>query len=157
MHDSGYYDGYYGEHKSQVRQCEAYIGNNSSHIAELETQLSEAQKQLEDVKSIRLWNKQFLMERAALQKALKEKDTNLAELRTELESTKAELESGKSLADMVCRMRREGKNDEEIAVYLHDGGKWCSQAQVGALLHADETRVAAESMSQRARRLLGKA
>ena len=64
------------------------------------------------------------MERAALQKSLKEKILNLAELRTELESTKAELESGKSLADMVCRMRREGKNDEEIAVYLHDGGKW---------------------------------
>ena len=94
------------------------------------------------------------------------KDSRIAELEKEVAELKEQLAAkleqtmasdGKSLADVVCRMRREGKTDEEIAAHLNDNGKWCSYAQVGALLHADETRVAAESMSQRARRLLGKA
>lgn len=123
----------------------------------LESQLAEAQKKIEDVEGVRRWNKQFLTERAELQSSLEEKDARIAELEKELAAVKAVLENGKSLADAVCRMRREGKTDEAIAAYLHDDGKWCSQAQVGALLHADGTRVAADSMNQRARRLLGKA
>lgn len=63
----------------------------------------------------------------------------------------------KGLPSVVCKLRREGKSDEEIAACLYDGGTWCTQAQIGALLHADDSRVASESMQQRARRLLGKA
>lgn len=57
----------------------------------------------------------------------------------------------------ICSMRREHKTEEEIAKFLYDNGKWCSQSQIGALLHIEENRVASDSMTQRARRLLGKA
>lgn len=100
------------------------------------------------------------------------KQTQVTELYSELEAAQCrikELEQliltaknksvcdGKGLSALVCHMRREGKTDEEIAAYLHDDGTWCTQAQVGALLHVDENRIASESMQQRARRLLGKA
>ncbi len=87
------------------------------------------------------------------------RNTRIAALEAELAAAKAEpattLENGKSLADVVCRMRQQGKTDEEIAAYLYDGGKWCSQAQVGALLHADENRIKNDSMKKAERRLLG--
>lgn len=92
------------------------------------------------------------------------------ELRAELEATKKQLVAleavqkaessrcdGKGFLPVVCRMRRDGKSEEDIAAFLYGDGTWFSYAQVGALLHPDESRVAADSMQQRARRLLGKA
>jgi hypothetical protein len=61
---------------------------------------------------------------------------------------------GVGLCRMVCDMKHQGKSDNEIAEILHDGGKWCSIAQIGALLHKDETRVAADSMKKQGSRLL---
>lgn len=81
----------------------------------------------------------------------------IRELEKKLSDAAAQPHDDKGLSGLVCRMRREGKSDEEIAAYLYDGGTWCTQAQIGALLHADDSRVASESMQQRARRLLGKA
>jgi hypothetical protein len=61
----------------------------------------------------------------------------------------------------ICRMvwdwRREGKTEREIAELLYDDGKWCSLAQIGALLHNDDSRISADSMKKYAARLLGKA
>lgn len=56
----------------------------------------------------------------------------------------------------ICRMRRNGTSEEELANFLYNSGDWFSYAQIGALLHTEETKVAQESMGQRARRLLGK-
>ena len=81
----------------------------------------------------------------------------IEELEKRLSVEVPKLNEGKGLSGLVCKLRREGKSDEEIADYLYDGGTWCTQAQIGALLHADDSRVASESMQQRARRLLGKA
>jgi hypothetical protein len=61
---------------------------------------------------------------------------------------------GVGLCRVVCYMRRQGKSDHEIAEILHDGGRWCSIAQIGALLHRDETRVSADSMKKQGSRLL---
>lgn len=90
----------------------------------------------------------------------KKKEARIAELEQEITANSVGGTAacdGKGLPSVVCRMRRKGKTDEEIAAHLHAGGSWCSHAQVGALLHTDDTSVAARSMSQRARRLLGKA
>jgi len=60
------------------------------------------------------------------------------------------------LCRMVCDWRREGKTELEIAEILYDNGKWCSLAQIGALLHNDNTRISADSMKKNASRLLAK-
>lgn len=82
--------------------------------------------------------------------------SRIEELEEKLSDATTQPHDGKGLSGLVCKMRREGKSDEEIAAYLHDDGKWCTQAQVGALLHVDGNRIASGSMQQRARRLLGK-
>lgn len=97
------------------------------------------------------------------------KDTRIAELEAQLTEVQKQLteaqqtapatsplDNDNSLAAMVCKMRYAGKEEEEIAAHLYDDGEWCTQSQVGALLHADESRVVSSSMQQRARRLLGK-
>jgi hypothetical protein len=58
------------------------------------------------------------------------------------------------LSRMVCDWRRGGKTEQEIATLLYDNGKWCSIAQIGALLHRENTRVNADSMKKYAARLL---
>lgn len=92
-----------------------------------------------------------------LESALLERNAQIADLERQLSIATDIMNKNRGLAGKVCDMRREGKSDEEIAAYLYDGGTWCTQAQIGALLHADDSRVASESMQQRARRLLGKA
>lgn len=83
--------------------------------------------------------------------------SKIGELEKKLSDATTQPHNDKGLSGLVCKLRREGKSDEEIAAYLYDGGTWCTQAQIGALLHADDSRVASASMQQRARRLLGKA
>lgn len=51
--------------------------------SDLESQLAEAQKQLEELEGVRRWNKQFLTEREELRKSLKEKDARIEELETQ--------------------------------------------------------------------------
>lgn len=63
---------------------------------------------------------------------------------------------GHGLCSRVITMRQEGKTEEEIAAMLHDSGKWCSVAQVGALLYRGD-RVSRDAMQKHAQRLLGKA
>ena len=60
------------------------------------------------------------------------------------------------LCRMVCDWRQERKTEREIAAMLYDNGKWCSLAQIGALLHRDDTRISADSMKKYASRLLEK-
>jgi hypothetical protein len=146
-------------HKKRMEEESSFMADVpfGDDFSELKAQLAEAQKKVEDVEGVRRWNKQFLAERAELRNYLAEKDSRIAELEKELAAVKARLENDKGLSAVVCRMRRGGKTDEEIAFFLSDGGGWCSDAQVGALLHHDENRVASSSMQQRARRLLGKA
>jgi hypothetical protein len=55
---------------------------------------------------------------------------------------------GKGLPALVCRLRREGKSEKEIYDHLYGNEKWCSQVQIGALLHPDESKIAGESMRQ---------
>ena len=57
---------------------------------------------------------------------------------------------------MICDWRREGKTEPEIAALLYDNGRWCSLAQIGALLHNDNSRISADSMKKHASRLLAK-
>ena len=66
---------------------------------------------------------------------------------------------GKGLPAVVCRLRREGKDEKEIAEYLSDKGQWCSNPQVGALLHENTaiSGVTADTMTKYAQRLLNKA
>lgn len=94
----------------------------------------------------------------SLSKEIKNKNERIEILERQLQgmSTGTASCDGRGLASIVCRLRREGKTEEELAMHFHDDGKWCSQAQVGALLHPDESMIASESMGQRARRLLGK-
>jgi len=102
-----------------------------------------------------------------LRKELTETRSQVVHLERKITSLEAEIAQiqidtdekrcdGKGLVALVCRMRRE-KKDKEIAAHLYDNGKWCSKAQVGALLHNDDSRIHADSMQQRAKRLLNPA
>lgn len=64
---------------------------------------------------------------------------------------------GHGLCSLVIRMRKEGKTEEEIAAFLSDAGKWCSAAQIGALLYLKEGRVSKDAMQKHGQRLLGTA
>ena len=66
---------------------------------------------------------------------------------------------GKGLPAVVCRLRREGKEEKEITEYLSDKGQWCSNPQVGALLHENTavSGVTSDAMTKYAQRLLDKA
>lgn len=72
----------------------------------------------------------------------------------------SEYHTSEFIATGLCRMvwdwRREGKTEREIAELLYDNGKWCSLAQIGALLHNNDTRISADSMKKYASRLLAK-
>ena len=87
------------------------------------------------------------------QEQLAAAQTRIAELEAQL-SSRADCD-GKGLPAVVCSMRRQQQTDEEIAAHFYDNNTWCSQSQVGALLHPDTARVLGNSMRQRARRLLG--
>lgn len=77
-----------------------------------------------------------------------------------MEHAVSEYHTSEFIATGLCRMvwdwRREGKTEREIAELLYDNGKWCSLAQIGALLHNNDTRISADSMKKYASRLLGK-
>ena len=66
---------------------------------------------------------------------------------------------GKGLPSEVCRLRREGKDEKEIAAHLSDKGQWCSNPQIGALLHENTqvSGVTSDTMTKYAQRLLDKA
>ena len=51
MQDNGYYDGYYEECQSQVRQSEAPAGDEISRLADLEAQLAEAHQRIEELET----------------------------------------------------------------------------------------------------------
>lgn len=110
-----------------------------------------------------------------LETALASKDVEMSALREENAALKAELEQaraaleearrgqgaatleGHGLCSLVITMRREGKTEEEIAAFLSDAGKWCSAAQIGALLYLKEGRVSKDAMQKHGQRLLGTA
>lgn len=112
---------------------------------------------------------------STLEATLAAKNQELTVLKTELEQARqekaalqAELEKvrhGQEPADLekhglcslVIKMRCEGKTEEEIAAILSDSGKWCSAAQIGALLYLKEGRVSKEAMQKHGQRLLGTA
>ena len=120
---------------------------------------------------------------AALEPALAAKNAELEQARAELAALKAELEQaraemstlreelaaleearqgaaspeGHGLCSLVIMMRREGKTEEEIAAFLSNDGKWCSAAQIGALLYLKEGRVSKDAMQKHGQRLLGTA
>lgn len=102
-----------------------------------------------------------------LEQANTELANKLAERDNEIAKVKAQLEEGlqcvgtfdmegHGLCSIVICMRQKGKPDEEIAKFLSDEGKWCSAAQVGALLFRGN-RTDKESMRKHGNRLLGKA
>jgi preprotein translocase subunit SecG len=66
---------------------------------------------------------------------------------------------GKGLPAVVCQLRREGKSEKEIAEYLSDKKQWCSNPQIGALLHenTEVSKVTSDAMTKYAQRLLDKA
>jgi hypothetical protein len=148
--------------------------NNQNNLKRLHDDIEDDYFLLEDVKHceekypyLEVVSFELLEE---LRTELAEKDSRIAELEKELRNAEENLLTtknsllknvticnGKGLVALVCRMRRDGKSDQDIAKHLYDDGKWCSYSQVGALLHPDEGRVAADSMQQRGRRLLGKA
>lgn len=91
-----------------------------------------------------------------------------AVLKAEQEEARAALEEvqqensastleGHGLCSLVIRMRQEGKTEEEFAAFLSDAGKWCSAAQIGALLYLKEGRVSKDAMQKHGQRLLGTA
>lgn len=99
------------------------------------------------------------MDKEALQKEIASLKAELAALKSELtvakESNTSPVCDGKGTPAMVCRMRREGKKEREIAEILYgNGGKHFSHAQVGALLHPDESVTKADSKRLAALNLL---
>lgn len=88
---------------------------------------------------------------------LADAQTRIAELEAAL--AKKTSCNGRGMPQFVCNLRRDGKPEEEIAEILSDKGQWCSNPQIGALLHANTeiSGVTSDAMTKHAQRLLGKA
>lgn len=133
--------------------------HTSKRIAELETALAAKDAELEQARA----EMSALREEVAALKKVNDSNTGVSP--EELELALSALEEirqgaasleGHGLCSLVITMRREGKTEEEIAAYLSDAGKWCSAAQIGALLYCGN-RVSKDAMQKHAQRLLGKA
>ena len=96
-----------------------------------------------------------------LKRARTEKERRIAEFKALLaeEADTPQPCGGKGLPSVVCLLRREGKDEKEIAAYLSDKGQWCSNPQIGALLHENTqvSGVTSDTMTKYAQRLLDKA
>lgn len=100
-------------------------------------------------------------ELAAMKAELEQARQEKAALQAELEKIRhgqepADLEKH-GLCGRIIMWRSEGKTEEEIAAILSDAGKWCSAAQIGALLYLKEGRVSKDAMQKHGQRLLGTA
>lgn len=99
---------------------------------------------------------EWMREREDTAALLREQPRHEAALEQARQAQASPTLEGHGLCSLIIRMRQEGKTEEEIAAALYDSGKWCSLAQVGALLYRGD-RVAKEAMQKHAQRLLGKA
>lgn len=147
------------------RYCEKWemqgrVVSDREDTAALESLLAETQSQVE---SLRQWNQRLNEQNQKLQKDVQEKDSSISKLENDLAvAKKASTVSAcacKGLPAIVCQMRREGRNEEEIAKHLWDKGQGCSNPQIGALVHptAKVGETTSDAMTKYAQRLLGKA
>ncbi len=125
--------------------------HTSKRIAELETALAAKDAELEQARA----------EMSALREKVAALEEEQKQARAALEGVRwgqgAASPDGHGLCSLVIRMRKEGKTEEEIAAFLSDAGKWCSAAQIGALLYLKEGRVSKDAMQKHGQRLLGTA
>lgn len=129
----------------------AALREKDDRITDLETALVAKDAEFEQARA----------EMSALREEVAALKAKLEQVRAALEEARRGQEAatleGHGLCSLVITMRREGKTEEEIAAFLSDAGKWCSAAQIGALLYLKEGRVSKDAMQKHGQRLLGTA
>ena len=129
----------------------AAANDKDSLISGLQDQLSSKNQQLiikdQEIASLKAELELARQEKAALQE----------DLETARKDQKITALEDHGLCWSVIMMRGEGKTEIEIAAILSNSGKWCSAAQIGALLYSKEGIVSKDAMQKHGQRLLGKA